>query len=431
MTQNDESSRDAAVSALVREAMIENEAPAPKAVARDTRKKDKAPRGVFRHPSGAWAIRYACGVGCAKHEEKVGLKSDAIRAHAARRQRVHEDPRWCPAIERQKARERARAERDRERRRVTFRQYAEDYLSWSATVHRAQRTAKYEVGRLVGIFGDTPVDEILPADVERCVRGFSAALAPASVNRLRDRLSGMFKRACRLGLSAANPVRDIPKLREAGGRLAFLSPTEEGAVLNALRAERRPLVTLAVNTGLRWSEQSQLHWLDVDLLTGFLTVRLGKNGQARRVPLNSAARSALLDLASQRRRPADPHELVCRGAYRTVSREFVRAVQAGQGTLRSAGREDEATRLDGVTWHALRHTFASRLVAAGVDLRTVQELGGWRTLSMVQRYAHLSPGHLAAAVEKIVATPAGVAPGAANGSELRYNFESAEAGSRT
>jgi len=66
--------------------------------------------------------------------------------------------------------------------------------------------------------------------------------------------------------------------------------------------------------------------------------------------------------------------------------------------------------LDGVTWHALRHTFASRLVAAGVDLRTVQELGGWRTLSMVQRYAHLSPGLLAAAVEKIVATPEVVAP---------------------
>ena len=60
-----------------------------------------------------------------------------------------------------------------------------------------------------------------------------------------------------------------------------------------------------------------------------------------------------------------------------------------------------------MTWHALRHTFASRLVAAGVDLRTVQELGGWRTLSMVQRYAHLSPGHLVAAVEKIVAVPGG------------------------
>jgi integrase-like protein len=69
-------------------------------------------------------------------------------------------------------------------------------------------------------------------------------------------------------------------------------------------------------------------------------------------------------------------------------------------------------RLDDFTWQALRHTFASRLVAAGVDLRTVQELGGWRTLSMVQRYTHLSPGHLAAAVEKIVAVPAVSAPGA-------------------
>jgi len=63
----------------------------------------------------------------------------------------------------------------------------------------------------------------------------------------------------------------------------------------------------------------------------------------------------------------------------------VRAIQAAQATLRAAGREDEAARLDGVTWHALRHTFASRLVAAEVDLRTVQELGGWKTLSMVQR----------------------------------------------
>jgi len=78
----------------------------------------------------------------------------------------------------------------------------------------------------------------------------------------------------------------------------------------------------------------------------------------------------------------------------------VRAVAAAQVTFRAAGREDEVARLDGVTWRALRHTFASRLVAAGVDLRTVQELGGWKTLSMVQRYAHL--GHLAAAVEKIV-----------------------------
>jgi site-specific recombinase XerD len=51
----------------------------------------------------------------------------------------------------------------------------------------------------------------------------------------------------------------------------------------------------------------------------------------------------------------------------------------------------------------LRHTFASRLVMAGVDLRTVQELGGWSALELVQRYTHLSPGHKAEAVERIIA----------------------------
>ena len=165
---------------------------------------------------------------------------------------------------------------------------------------------------------------------------------------------------------------------------------------------------------------------DVDLLTGVLTVRLAKNGQAPRVPLYSAARSALLDLAAKRARPGEPGELVSHVAHRTVSREFVRAVAAAQGTLRAEGREDEASRLDGVTWHALRHTFASRLVAAGVDLRTVQELGGWRTLSMIQRYAHLSPGHLAAAVEKIVAAPSIVVSEPASVGELRQNFDSVE-----
>ena len=64
--------------------------------------------------------------------------------------------------------------------------------------------------------------------------------------------------------------------------------------------------------------------------------------------------------------------------------------------------------VDGFTWHANRHTFASRLVMAGVDLRTVQELGGWRTLSMVQRYAHLAPGHLQAAIERLVTNAAEV-----------------------
>ena len=58
--------------------------------------------------------------------------------------------------------------------------------------------------------------------------------------------------------------------------------------------------------------------------------------------------------------------------------------------------------IEGVTWHTLRHTFASRLVMAGVDLKTVQELLGHKTMAMTARYAHLAPSHKLRALETLV-----------------------------
>ena len=69
--------------------------------------------------------------------------------------------------------------------------------------------------------------------------------------------------------------------------------------------------------------------------------------------------------------------------------------------LKKAGTE--APNLETYTWHSNRHTFASRLAMLGVDVLTIKEVGGWRTLGMAQRYAHLAPGHLHAAVERLVA----------------------------
>jgi site-specific recombinase XerD len=58
-------------------------------------------------------------------------------------------------------------------------------------------------------------------------------------------------------------------------------------------------------------------------------------------------------------------------------------------------------KLSNIALHILRHTFATRSAVAGVDMRTIQELGGWKELEMLQRYAHLSPNHKSEAVEKI------------------------------
>ena len=85
------------------------------------------------------------------------------------------------------------------------------------------------------------------------------------------------------------------------------------------------------------------------------------------------------------------------------SKFFEPAIERAQAALKEAGKD--VSRLEGYAWDSNRHTFASRLVMAGVDLRTVQELGGWRSLAMVQKYAHLAPAHRLAAVEALVRAP--------------------------
>ncbi len=112
-----------------------------------------------------------------------------------------------------------------------------------------------------------------------------------------------------------------------------------------------------------------------------LTIPRSKNGAMRHVPLNATALHALVEL-----RARNGHsELVC-GSSRCPRYWFVPAIKAAE--------------LSDFTWHCLRHTFASRLVMAGVDIRTVAELLGHRTLAMTMRYTHLAPDHQRAAVER-------------------------------
>ncbi len=409
---------------------------------RSTRKKDTdAPRGLFRPPSGGWAIRFTCGAGHI-HEEKIGpLKIDAIRVYHERRARAHAEPGWCPVAERERARAEVRAA---QARRMNFRQYAEEYLAWAKLHHQGWRTEESRIRIMVEVFGDVMVDSLTLADVERFLDGLLKDRSQSTRNRYRTLLHAMLNRAKRHGRLSANPVQGVGKFREPEGRTLYLVPEEEAAVREALdpgamttgrprmdecRTDLRPLFAVSVHTGLRWSEQRALRWADVDLLTGLITVRQSKSGYSRQVPMNSLVRSALVDLASQRTRPDDAEEPVFRCSYTAPDKFFPKAVARARKALVAAGKD--ASRLDGYTWHCNRHTFASRLVMAGVDLRTVQTLGGWRSLAMVQRYSHLAPAHLAEAVERLVPgdakpvgsrgpSPAGTRPAAA---ELGLNLD--------
>ena len=156
-----------------------------------------------------------------------------------------------------------------------------------------------------------------------------------------------------------------------------MSPEEEVRLRAAIRAigpEHLAEFDLALQTGLRLSEQYGLRWEDVDLERRVVEVVQSKNGERRYVRLNQAALGALAAL----RVAAAGSEFVCGGAKES-RRWFEPAVRA-------AGLRD-------FSWHCLRHTTASRLVMSGTDVRTVAQILGHKTLQMVMRYSHLAPDY--------------------------------------
>ena len=117
-----------------------------------------------------------------------------------------------------------------------------------------------------------------------------------------------------------------------------------------------------------------------------MTVPRPKNGEMRHVPLNGPALTALavLEKGSEGIGPVIRN---ANGGPLTSPRYWF------EPAIRSA-------KVRSFSWHCLRHTFASRLVMAGVDLRTVQELMGHKSIQMTVRYSHLTPKHTLAAVER-------------------------------
>ena len=181
-------------------------------------------------------------------------------------------------------------------------------------------------------------------------------------------------------------------LKEPKQRLRYLEYDEEATLLNVSTPLLHDVIEVSLNAGLRIrAEALSLRVDDVDLQRRVLTVQAAyaKNGKTRTIPLNSRAIEAL-----RRRLNATNGSYVFSQPngqpYKSLEKPFTDA-------CKRAGLHGT-----GVSLHTLRHTFASRLVMAGVDLRTVQELGGWSDLSMVQRYAHLNQNHKAQAIEKIV-----------------------------
>ena len=348
------------------------------AVERITGRARRNPRGVFEKVpgSGAWWIRYADTTGRLRRE-KAGAKSSALTLYRKRK---------TEALQGKKLPENLRSPM------VSFGELAHDALVYSKTNKRSYESDIIRMPRLLAAFRERAADSITPQELEHHLvqTAEESDWAPATVNRYRALISLVFRLGIENGKVKENPARLVKHRRANNARTRWLAPEEETRLREAIKAgcpDHWPELDLALNTGLRRSEMYGLTWENVSLSRRVLTIPRAKNGEMRHVPLNSTALAALAELQKR----GDGTGVVIRnlGGEPLVGPRHWFEPAVVKAKLRD------------FSWHCLRHTFASRLVMAGVDLRTIQELLGHKSIGMTVRYSHLAPKHTLAAVERL------------------------------
>ncbi len=271
----------------------------------------------------------------------------------------------------------------------TFAEAALMYLERPGGVPNTE--ARY-VFPLIDHFGKLTLDKIDQAAIDRYVAGRHPGAKPSTIQRITlTPLTSILNHAHGLGWC------DAPKFRrpkQPPGRTKWLTEDQAERLIDATAPHFRPFVIALIYTGARVSEALYLDWTDVDLHRRVVTFRDTKNGETRSVPLHERAFLALANL---------PHR---EGAvFRTQRGHPYSRRGLGGGQIQTAWRGAcKRAGLSGFRPHDCRHTFASWLVMAGAPLRTVADLLGHKSLSMVMRYAHLSEDHRR---EHIASLPSG------------------------
>ncbi len=204
----------------------------------------------------------------------------------------------------------------------------------------------------------------------------------STINRELACLKHLYALAIKGGENADNPVKQVNFFSENEKPMRILSYAEEIKLLDTCNDSLKPIIIIALETGMRRSEILSLKREQVDFDERSISAEDTKNGEFRIIPISSF-------LFAVRERLDRKSEYV-----------FSRNGKDGIKSVRTAFENAvKRTGIPHIRFHDLRHTFGSRAVMSGVDLATVKELKGHKSINMTMRYAHPPPAHKRMAVE--------------------------------
>jgi integrase len=263
--------------------------------------------------------------------------------------------------------------------------FAEAVKSYVAAEPRSPSTLA-RLHRILRALGDMPLSQVDQHAIGCVATAILAPSAsPATVRRgVIVPIRAVLNHAAFLGW--CKPPR-FKSPRQPEGRTKFLLPDEVERLIANSAPHLRPLLLFLVGTGARMSEALELEWRDVDLVGERAIFWRTKNGKRRNALLSARVSMSISTLSKTRENRVF---LTATGSpYAASERQYGGQIKTGwSGALKRSGLNPE------LTPHDLRHTWATWHYAVHKDLLALKEAGGWSSVALVERYAHLMPaGH--------------------------------------
>jgi integrase len=271
---------------------------------------------------------------------------------------------------------------------ATFAQAALEYLEQGGSKRFLLPVAQH--------FGNMPLSQIGQEQIDHCAKKLYPRGGPATRNRQAYTPAlAVLKHAARLRWC---PAPAIKRPKQPVGRVRWITRADAARLVNASARHLQPLLWFLFLTGARAGEALWLDWSNLDLDSARVTFTRTKNGEARSVPLHPELVAILRQL---------PHR--AGAVFLTQLGKPYRPPRYAEDELVSAGARirngfQTAVRKAGLTDfhpHDCRHTWATWHYRANRDLIALMRLGGWKSLAMVQRYAHVNVDDLADTIGRL------------------------------
>jgi len=263
-------------------------------------------------------------------------------------------------------------------RKIRFEDFAKEYLDYAKINKRSWGRDESSLKRLLPFFGNMLLSKIAVRHIEEYKRMRLEKVKTGTINRELASLKHMFTIAEKLGkFDGKNPVKQVKFFQERQYVMKILDREEINRLIDAAAGHLKPILIIAVSTGMRKGEIFNLRWSDIDFVDHYIHIKKTKSNVMRKVPMNGVVATTLKNIERK-------SEFIFPSFWSKKHKHIMEVFRLFKAACKKAGIRD-------LRFHDLRHTAATLLVTGGIPLVTVSQILGHATIHMTMKYAHPTP----------------------------------------